>query len=92
MSTTDTTSEWFLYVLRCADDTLYCGVTTNVQRRLHEHNNTARGAKYTFARRPVHLVWTEQHGSRSEAQSAEYKFKRLSRKDKLKIIERGGMD
>jgi len=77
---------WFLYVLRCVDDTLYCGVTTDVQRRLHEHNNSARGAKYTSTRRPVELVWTREYSSRSIAQSAEYKFKKLSRNQKIKTI------
>ena len=80
---------WYLYVLECSDGTLYTGVTTDLDRRLEEHNNSPRGAKYTKTRRPVELVWSRQYGSRSEAQSEEYKFKKLSRKNKLKEMERG---
>lgn len=47
---------WYVYLLRCADATLYCGVTTDMERRLREHNAGSRGAKYTRARRPVELV------------------------------------
>jgi len=80
---------WHLYVLGCSDGTLYTGVTTDLQRRLVEHNSSPKGAKYTMTRRPVHLLWSKQCGSRSEAQSEEYKFKKLSRKNKLKEMERG---
>ena len=78
--------EWFMYVVKCADDTLYTGITTDVTRRLHEHNNTAKGAKYTKKRRPVTLLHSVGHSSRSSASRAESKFKKLSRKQKLSII------
>ena len=78
--------KWFLYVVCCSDNTLYTGVTTDLKRRLHEHNNNSRGAKYTKNRRPVKLVYWEKHANRSQAQIAEYKFKRLSRQQKLKIV------
>ena len=78
--------EWFMYVVKCVDDTLYTGITTDVTRRLHEHNNTAKGAKYTKKRRPVTLLHSVGHSSRSSASRAESKFKKLSRKQKLSII------
>ena len=73
---------WFLYVVQCSDNTLYTGVTTEISRRVNEHNVGARGAKYTMARRPVRLVYWEEHPNRSDAQSYEYAFKKLSRKQK----------
>ena len=77
---------WYLYVVRCADGSLYTGVTTNLARRLHEHNFTKRGAKYTRSRRPVEMVWSKEYHDRSSAQSAEYNFKKLVHKQKLEII------
>jgi putative endonuclease len=77
---------WWLYVVRCSDGTLYTGVTTSVERRIREHNGSSRGAKYTKARRPVELVWTKEYKNRSEAQSAEYNFKKLFHKQKWEII------
>ena len=78
---------WYLYVLLCADGTYYTGVTTDTKRRLHEHNATKRGAKYTKVRRPVKLVYEMDFINRSAVQRAEYKFKRLTRGQKIKIIE-----
>ena len=80
---------WFLYVVRCCDGTLYTGVTTDLNRRVNEHNTSKRGAKYTKTRRPVNLIWSNKYNNRSEAQSAEYSFKKLSRKEKLDIIKNG---
>jgi putative endonuclease len=77
---------WFLYVLKCNDGTLYTGVTTDVQRRLKEHNTSTRGAKYTKARRPVEMVYWTCFKDQSLAQKAEYKFKQLTRKQKEKVI------
>jgi len=77
---------WFLYVVECSDNTLYTGITTDINRRLHEHNNTRRGARYTRSRRPVSLVYWRDLNDRSEATSAELAFKRLSRAQKLKMI------
>jgi putative endonuclease len=84
---TQSNKQWFLYVVQCADDTLYCGVTTDVVRRVKEHNFSVLGAKYTRSRRPVVLLFVQEHGSRSLAQTAEFRFKKLSRFDKLKLIE-----
>lgn len=77
---------WFLYVLRCADDTLYTGTTTDITRRINEHNTKKCGAKYTKTRRPVKLVFWLDFENRSKAQKAEYKFKKLTRVQKEKII------
>ena len=82
---------WYLYVLSCNDGTLYTGVTTNIDRRIHEHNTSKRGAKYTKTRRPVKLLWSKEYPTRSEAQSAEYKFKKLFREQKLQIIADEGL-
>lgn len=82
---------WWMYVVCCADDTLYTGVTTHLGRRLREHNGSKRGAKYTKTRRPVVLVYEETHDSRSSAQRAEGQFKKLSRQQKLRRIEEGGV-
>ena len=79
-------SEWFLYVLLCADGSYYTGVTTDTSRRLYEHNHSQRGAKYTRRRRPVNLIYSVSYANRSEAQKAEYKFKKLTRKQKKRII------
>ena len=77
---------WHLYVLQCADGTYYTGVTTDVKRRLNEHNTSNRGAKYTKTRRPVKLVYSSEYDSRSSAQKAEHRFKRLTRKQKESMI------
>ena len=77
---------WYLYVVRCVDSTLYTGITTDVDRRVREHNASKRGAKYTRTRRPVELVWTREYKSRSEAQKAEYNFKKLFHKEKWEVI------
>ena len=76
---------WYVYLLRCADDTLYAGCTTDPQRRLEQHN-AGRGAKYTRTRRPVTLVYVEQAEDHSQALRREAALKRLSRKEKLALI------
>ena len=78
---------WFVYVLRCADDSLYTGVTTDIQRRVREHNTLATGAKYTRVRRPVQLVHTESCIGRSEAQKREAAIKNMSRQEKLDLLK-----
>jgi len=79
---------WFLYVLRCSDNTLYTGVTTDYKRRLHEHNNTARGAKYTRSRRPSKIEFAAHYEERSSAMRAEHAFKQMSRKQKEDFISK----
>ncbi len=79
-------TNWYVYILRCSDGSLYTGVTTDCERRLHEHNHTSRGAKYTRARRPVTLAYSEQLADRSEAQRREAAIKRLSPAHKRALI------
>jgi len=81
-------SSYFLYILKCADKTLYTGVTTDVARRVNEHNGSALGAKYTRARRPVRLVYAKKYRSRSKASQEEFRVKAFSRKEKLALIRR----
>ena len=78
---------WFLYVLRCSDETLYTGITTDPARRLREHNQGPRGARYTRARRPVELLASWVYEDRSSATRAEIAFKALNRREKLRRIE-----
>ena len=79
-------TKWYFYVLRCSDDSLYAGITTNLKRRLNEHNLNSKGAKYTKTRRPVEMVYQLEFPDRSSASKAEYEFKSLNRKMKIEII------
>ena len=80
---------WKMYVLSCADKSFYCGITTDLTRRINEHNGAVRkkGAKYTRARRPVILFYEEDHPDRSSASKAEAAFKKLTRNQKIKYME-----
>ncbi len=75
----------FVYIVECADKTLYTGWTTNIERRLRAHN-AGRGARYTRQRGPVRLVYLEEAPDRRAAQKREVEIKRLSRAGKLKLI------
>jgi len=75
-----------VYILQCADDTLYTGIATDLNRRLTEHNSSEKGAKYTRSRRPVRLVYSETFPDRSSASRREYEIKKLSRAKKLQLI------
>lgn len=77
---------WFLYIVRCADDTFYTGITTDLVRRIGEHNTKGVGAKYTRARQPVVLVYEEKLKGRSEALIREAEIKKLSRQQKIQLI------
>ncbi len=79
-------SAWFVYILKCADGTLYTGITTDLERRVSEHNDGKLGARYTRARRPVQLVYTASFLNRSEASVAEAQIKKLSRRKKQALI------
>ena len=74
----------YVYILRCADGTLYCGWTTDLEARLATHNS-GKGAKYTRSRRPVELVYSEAYDDRHDALSREWHIKRMSREEKLKL-------
>ena len=80
-------SDHYVYVLECADGTFYTGYTTDVERRVREHDD-GEGAKYTRGRTPVELVYSEAHDSRSAAMSREYELKQLSRAEKERLVER----
>jgi len=78
---------WYMYVIVCYDDSLYCGVTTNLERRLRQHNGVIRGgAKYTRSRRPCKYVYKESALNRSDACKKENRFKKLNKKRKLEYI------
>jgi putative endonuclease len=85
MSGEDVTT-WFVYLVRCADGSFYTGVTTDLPRRLRQHNGEiAGGAGYTRGRRPVCLVWSEACVDRSHAQRREYVVRRIPRSTKLRL-------
>jgi putative endonuclease len=79
---------YFVYILECCDGSLYTGITTDVIKRLAEHNTKDTGAKYTKARRPVKLVYEEVSSDRSSASKREYTIKKLSRIKKLQLINK----
>jgi len=86
------TQTWFVYMLHCADGTLYTGVSTDVERRVGEHNAGApMGARYTRARRPVILVYVETAATRSDAQRREREIKGKNRAWKLGLIAAAGV-
>ena len=78
---------YYLYILTCADRTLYTGITTDLKKRIAEHNSGLEGAKYTRSRRPVRLSYSQEYADRAQASSAEYKMKQLSRTAKLALIK-----
>lgn len=79
-------SKWYLYILRCSDNTLYTGITTDVEKRLETHRS-GKGAKYTRGRTPLTLVYREECGSHSHALRRELEIKRLTRPEKEGLIE-----
>ena len=74
----------YTYILKCADDTLYCGWTNDLEKRLAAHN-AGTAAKYTRTRRPVELVYYEEFETKQEAMSREFHIKRMSRLEKLEF-------
>lgn len=77
---------WYVYLVRCADNSLYAGIATDVERRVLEHNSDSHGAKYTRARRPVVLVYQEAVDSRSSALKREHAIRRLGKAEKEKLV------
>ena len=81
------TISYFVYILECADKTLYTGCTNNLEKRIKEHNGAKCGAHYTKIRRPVILKYTEKCASSSKAKKREAAIKRYSREKKIQLIE-----
>lgn len=79
---------YYLYILECLDKTLYTGITTDLKRRIAEHNKNKLGAKYTAARRPVKLVYSKKFKNRSSASKAEARIKKLKKAEKLKLFKK----
>ena len=80
---------YYVYILRCADDTLYTGITTDVDRRVLEHNGNEVGAKYTRARQPVQLVYSAKFSDRSSASKEEFRIKQMTRSQKELLVKSG---
>lgn len=78
---------YFVYILKCVDNTLYTGWTTDIDKRVLAHNTLKTGAKYTSMRRPVNLVYSESFETKSEAMKRECEVKKMSRKEKLRLIK-----
>lgn len=78
-------SEWVVYILRCADGSLYTGITKDLQARMDQHNS-GKGAKYTRAHYPCKLVWSAKGFDESAAKKEEYRIKQLTRTKKLALI------
>jgi putative endonuclease len=76
---------YYVYLLKCIDNSLYCGITTDLQRRLTEHNTSKKGAKYTKSRRPVTLMWFQITNDKSSALKLEFKIKNYSRQMKIAL-------
>lgn len=87
MSLSDSQQTWFVYIVCCADNSLYTGITTDVDKRIQQHNSSNSGAKYTRSRRPVELVYVERADSRSFASRREYHLKKLSSRQKRILIQ-----
>ncbi len=79
-------NSWYVYLLRCSDNSLYAGITTDLTRRLKEHNSSKLGAKYTRARRPVQVAYMETAQNRSLASKQEYQLKKLSQIKKEQLV------
>ncbi len=83
-----TNKAWFVYFLRCNDNSLYAGITTDIDRRLHQHNHTKLGAKYTRAKRPVTLAFLEAALDKSTASKREYQLKKLTKIQKERLVSK----
>jgi len=77
----------YLYILRCSDNSLYCGQTNDLKRRVKEHNSDNSKSKYTRSRRPVKLVYFEKYKTVNEALKREFKIKKMSRFKKESLFE-----
>lgn len=79
---------YYVYIVKCSDETLYTGIATELERRIKEHNNSDKGSKYTRVRRPVTLLYSEEYPDRSTASKREYEIKKkMSRAEKLVLVK-----
>jgi len=78
---------YYLYIVECADKTFYTGITTNLERRISEHNDTRLGARYTASRRPVKLAYFKKFKNRSLASKEEARIKKLGKSKKQELIK-----
>ncbi len=88
MTKSSKTGVWWVYFLRCNDNSLYAGVTTDIHRRIEEHNNSKLGAKYTRAKRPVKLVYLEEANNKSKACQREYQIRHLTKLKKEQLVSK----
>lgn len=79
---------YYTYIVKCKDDSLYTGITTDLDRRIKEHNSNNSKTKYTKTRQPVKLVYKEEHSNRSNATKREIEIKNLNKTDKLKLCQK----
>lgn len=86
MITNSAKTLYVLYLLRCSDGTLYTGITSDLKRRVHEHNTSDKGAKYTRSRRPCILVYYEELGSKSAALKREIVIKKMTKAKKETLL------
>jgi len=77
---------YYVYILKCADKTLYTGSTNDLEKRLRSHNSQKAGARYTRSRRPVVMVYSKKYRTKNIAMQSEYEIKQLSRVEKLVLI------
>lgn len=78
----------YTYILECSDNTLYVGCTNDIEKRIHQHNNSKRGAHYTKIRRPVKLIYKEKFLTLKKARAREAEIKRWPREKKLELVHR----
>ncbi len=83
---------WYVYILECNDKTFYTGITNDLKRRIEQHNTSLQGAKYTRGRRPVRMVYSCELPNKSEAQKEEYRIRKLTKKEKGKLINKGNQE
>ena len=79
---------WHVYILSCADNTIYTGITTDLKRRLEEHNSSSLGAKYTRGRRPVVLLYSKKFKNKPGAAKEEWRIKKLGRERKMALVSK----
>ncbi len=79
---------YFVYILECSDGTLYTGITSDLERRIKEHNSSKFGARYTKARRPIKVVYSKEFANRSAASIEEARIKKINRREKIELIKK----